>query len=92
MTVRVDPLDDRSDASESDGDPGFYVAEDGPGVPPDEREDVFETGDTRSQDGTGVGLAVVRELARAHSWTVVVVESDAGGARFEIRGVERVCD
>ena len=67
---------------------GFYVADDGPGIPEDEHDKVFETGFTTSDGGTGFGLAIVEEIATAHGWTVEVTESAAGGARFEIRGVE----
>ncbi|QDX39514.1 response regulator [Salarchaeum sp. JOR-1] len=63
--------------------PGFYVADDGPGIPNDERDAVFETGYTTSDDGTGFGLAIVREIAAAHDWGIDITESDAGGARFE---------
>jgi PAS domain S-box-containing protein len=66
---------------------GFYVADDGPGVPEDEREDVFERGYTTSDDGTGFGLAIVHEIASAHGWDVAVTDSEDGGARFEITGV-----
>jgi PAS domain S-box-containing protein len=65
---------------------GFYVADDGPGIPPDERGRVFDSGYTTARDGTGFGLAIVRELAGAHGWTVRLEESEAGGARFEFRG------
>jgi len=67
---------------------GFYVADDGPGVPSDRREAVFERGYTTSERGTGFGLPIVRETARAHGWSVRVVESQAGGARFEITGLD----
>ncbi|WP_336036529.1 PAS domain S-box protein [Halobacterium yunchengense] len=66
-------------------DDGFYVADDGAGIPADEREDVFETGYTTSSDGTGFGLAIVDRVADAHDWDVAVADSDAGGARFEFR-------
>ena len=71
-----------------DGDNGFYVQDDGPGIPADKREQVFEHGFSTDEDGTGYGLAIVRELAQAHGWTVELVESD-DGARFEFTDVAR---
>lgn len=71
-----------------DGDAGFYVADDGPGIDPDDRPDVFEPGFTTADRGTGLGLNIVREVAEAHGWSIAVTESDAGGARFEVKGVE----
>jgi PAS domain S-box-containing protein len=67
---------------------GFYVADDGPGIPERRRDAVFETGHTTADDGTGFGLAVVRRVVEAHGWEVAVTEADDGGARFEVRGVE----
>jgi len=67
---------------------GFYVADDGPGIPPQEREQVLEWGHTTDPEGTGLGLAVVAQVAQAHGWTVAVTDSDPGGARFEFVGVE----
>jgi len=40
--------------------------------------------------GTGFGLAIVAEMVTAHGWTIQVTESETGGARFEILGVESV--
>ena len=74
--------------TDADGGPGFYVADDGPGIDPDRRGDVFDPGYTTASDGTGFGLAIVREMAEAHGWTVSVTASAAGGARFEFAGVE----
>ena len=68
---------------------GFYVEDDGVGIPPDERELVFESGYSTAPGGNGLGLAIVRVIAEAHGWTVDVTESGAGGARFEFSGVER---
>jgi len=62
---------------------GFYVADDGPGVPEADREAVFDSGVTTDDDGTGFGLSIVETVAEAHGWTVDLVESEAGGARFE---------
>ncbi|GAA0206539.1 ATP-binding protein [Halobaculum roseum] len=66
------------------GRSGFYVADDGPGIPPDRRETVFERGHTTADDGTGFGLAIVAEIAGAHGWSVRATDADAGGARFEV--------
>ncbi|WP_276279086.1 PAS domain-containing protein [Halorussus caseinilyticus] len=68
---------------------GFYVADDGCGIPADDRNAVFEAGFTTaaSEGGTGLGLAFVGELAEVYDWSYRVVESDGGGARFEFRNV-----
>jgi len=78
VTVTVGRLSDRS---------GFYVADDGPGIPPDERARAFEAGYSTADDGTGFGLAIVAEIAAAHGWEVAVTDAADGGARFEISGV-----
>ncbi len=88
-----DGSDAGSSASGEDGAPrgtnrteaGFYVADDGPGIPPEQREAVFEHGHTTAADGSGLGLSIVKGIAEAHGWTIEVRESDSGGARFEIR-------
>ena len=69
---------------------GFYVEDDGPGIPPEDREQVFEAGYSTSQEGTGFGLSIVERIAEAHGWAVDVTEGSAGGARFEVTGVEFV--
>lgn len=79
VRIRVGSLDDGA---------GFYVADDGPGVPPDARESVFEPGYTTAEEGSGFGLAIVSRIAAAHGWNVRLTSSDAGGARFEFVGVE----
>ncbi len=68
-----------------DGGGGFYVADDGPGIPEEEHADVFEFGYTTTSEGTGFGLAIVEEVVNAHGWSIRVTEADGGGARFEIR-------
>jgi len=69
---------------------GFYVADDGPGIPESKRDRIFEAGYSTNENGTGLGLAIVRDVVEAHDWTIEVGESEAGGARFEITGVEPV--
>jgi signal transduction histidine kinase len=63
---------------------GFYVSDDGPGIPPAERTAIFEPGYSTNSDGTGLGLSIVERVAEAHGWAVRITESESGGARFEI--------
>ncbi|AOW80296.1 multi-sensor signal transduction histidine kinase [Halodesulfurarchaeum formicicum] len=77
VTVTVGDLED-----------GFYVADDGPGIPPPERESIAEIGYSTAAGGTGLGLSIVEQVTNAHGWTLTVTESDFGGARFEVRGVD----
>jgi len=79
VTVRVGMLADRS---------GFYVEDDGSGLPEVDPDQVFESGYSTAADGTGFGLSIVREVADAHGWTVRAGEGVDGGARFEVTGVE----
>jgi PAS domain S-box-containing protein len=67
---------------------GFYVADDGVGIPADERGTVFETGYSTDEEGTGFGLSIVSQIADSHGWEVRLTEADQGGARFEFTGVE----
>ncbi|WP_410767000.1 two-component system sensor histidine kinase NtrB [Haloferax sp. DFSO60] len=71
-------------------DDGFYVEDDGPGVPPEKRALVFEPGHTTSANGTGFGLSIVSEIVSNHGWEIHLTESESGGARFEMNGVEFV--
>lgn len=80
VTVSVGDLDDGS---------GFYVDDDGPGIPSALREQVFEEGVSTS-DGAGLGLMIVAEIAEAHGWEIALGDSSRGGARFEVSKVEPV--
>jgi signal transduction histidine kinase len=68
------------------------VGDDGPGVPPDQREQIFERfvrgdgpADTAVGGGSGLGLAIVRAVVASHGGSVEVGESDLGGALFSVR-------
>jgi signal transduction histidine kinase len=63
---------------------GFYVADDGPGIPPAKRDVVFTPGYSTRSGGTGLGLAIVDRIVEAHGWDLTLTAADDGGARFEI--------
>jgi len=79
VTIRVGELPD---------DNGFYIEDDGPGIPSEDRSDVFKQGYSTTEDGTGFGLSIVKEIAEAHGWEITVTDGTDGGARFEIDGVD----
>jgi two-component system, OmpR family, osmolarity sensor histidine kinase EnvZ len=67
------------------------VDDDGPGIPPDMREEVFKPflrlDDARNQDegGTGLGLAIARDIARSHGGDIQLGDSPLGGLRATVR-------
>ncbi|MFO7832946.1 MAG: ATP-binding protein [Halohasta sp.] len=63
---------------------GFYVEDNGPGIPEETHDEVFESGYTTSRQGTGFGLSIVSEIADAHGWSISLTNGDSGGARFEV--------
>ena len=69
---------------------GFYIEDDGSGIPAAEREEAFEIGNSRVTDGSGFGLNIVKQIVEAHNWVIELTESVSGGARFEIHNVSRV--
>ncbi|MFW6153224.1 MAG: ATP-binding protein, partial [Halobacteriota archaeon] len=76
VTIRIGAIPD-----------GIYIEDDGPGIDPSAREDVFEPGHSTSSGGTGFGLAIVKEIADAHGWDITITDGSDGGARFEITGL-----
>ncbi len=68
----------------------FTVSDEGPGIPPDQRERVFDrfhrtdAARDRASGGTGLGLAIVRAIVLAHGGWVRAGESTQGGARIEL--------
>ena len=69
-------------------DRGFYVEDDGPGIPEADRDGVFEAGHSTADESSGFGLTIVQEIAAAHGWEVRITDSASGGARFEFIGVD----
>lgn len=63
---------------------GFYIADDGSGLPTADYDEVFEPGFSTTPDGTGLGLQIVDQIVEAHDWTIRVTDSADGGAKFEI--------
>lgn len=68
---------------------GFFVEDDGVGIPAAKRERVFETGYSTGSEGTGFGLSIVQQIVHAHGWEIRATEGSDGGARFEITNVDR---
>lgn len=67
---------------------GFYIEDDGVGIPPKDREEIFDIGYSTSAEGTGFGLVITQQIVEAHKWEIQVTEAPTGGTRFEFRGVE----
>jgi len=67
---------------------GFFISDDGNGIPDADRNAIFEHGYTTHQDGTGLGLSIVKDMVDAHKWSICARESADSGARFDVTGVE----
>lgn len=77
-------------AVHGDGRLVVSVDDDGPGIPPEKREEVFKPfvrlDEARNQDasGTGLGLAIARDIARSHGGDITFEDSPMGGARVVV--------
>lgn len=74
----------RLGASAARGVVRLHVADAGPGVPAELRERIFEPFFTTRSRGTGLGLAVARQIVEAHGGRIEVADADGGGARFTV--------
>ncbi|WP_181198004.1 sensor histidine kinase [Enhygromyxa salina] len=63
----------------------FIVRDRGPGIPPDQRERIFEPFHTTRTQGTGLGLAVSRRIVELHDGELTVGDNPGGGAAFTVR-------
>jgi len=85
-----DPVEHAGDGVEvlvGDLDDGFYYEDDGPGIDPSHREQVFVPGfSTKSgTEGIGMGMASVRQIVDAHDWEIDIDDAEhLDGVRFEI--------
>jgi nitrogen fixation/metabolism regulation signal transduction histidine kinase len=70
---------------EPDGRIAIAVSDNGPGIPPDQREKVFVPFFTTKRQGSGIGLTLVRQIAAAHGAAVDVSETPGGGASVRLR-------
>jgi PAS domain S-box-containing protein len=71
----------------TDGDE-IYIEDDGVGVPPSERETIFESGYSTEDGNPGYGLAIVDRICESHGWDIHVTDGTDSGARFVISAVE----
>lgn len=74
VTVEVGILDDCA---------GFYVEDDGPGLPESVKTRLETPSGLSRERGKGYGLQIVKSVADEHGWAVELAESPSGGARFE---------
>jgi signal transduction histidine kinase len=70
----------RSGANEAE----FEVRDDGPGVPVENRREIFKPYFTTHQKGTGLGLAVVQQIVLAHGWEITCLGNEPRGAVFRV--------
>lgn len=66
------------------------IRDDGPGVPPEHRQDIFKPYFTTNQKGTGLGLAVVQQIVLAHGWEIQCLANDPRGALFRLSQLQLV--
>jgi signal transduction histidine kinase len=60
------------------------IRDDGPGVPPEQRQEIFKPYFTTHQKGTGLGLAIVQQIVLAHGWEIQCLANEPKGAIFRI--------
>ena len=68
----------------NDGEVTLDIRDNGPGVPPEHRLDIFKPYFTKTQNGTGLGLAVVQQIVLAHGWEIACLPNEPRGALFRL--------
>lgn len=69
-------------------DDGFYVEDDGPGIPESKRDAVLKSG-YLGGDGAGIRLAIVDAVADSHGWPIRITGGEDGGVRFKFHVDDR---
>jgi signal transduction histidine kinase len=69
---------------ESASEASLEIRDDGPGVSPEQRQEIFKPYFTTHQKGTGLGLAVVSQIVLAHGWEIQCLANTPKGAIFRI--------
>jgi signal transduction histidine kinase len=82
-TVRIAISSDYSENSE-DEQTIFRIADDGSGIPEEDRDKLFKPFFTQKEDGTGLGLAIVHRIVTAHGGTIKLENEREQGAAFKI--------
>jgi len=77
---RIQIVSERTAATEAT----IEIRDDGPGVPADQRDEIFKPYVTMHEKGTGLGLAVVQQIVAAHGWEIQCVPNEPRGAVFRI--------
>jgi signal transduction histidine kinase len=77
---RIQIVTRKSGAAEA----SLEIRDDGPGVPPERRQEIFKPYFTTHQKGTGLGLAVVQQIILAHGWEIECLANEPKGAVFRI--------
>jgi signal transduction histidine kinase len=77
---RIQILTQKAGTSEA----AIEIRDDGHGVPPEHRQEIFKPYFTTHQKGTGLGLAVVQQIVLAHGWEIECLPNDSRGAVFRI--------
>jgi len=70
ITVTIGKLED-----------GFYIEDDGSGIPENDRPKIFDAGYSTVTEGTGFGLSIVKQIADSHGWDIRITEGTDSGAR-----------